>query len=439
MSDFQTVAAIDIGTTKIVVVAGTKDETGRPKILGVGKAPSKGVVRGAVQNVGEVATAIKNAVTKCKEASGISFKNVFVGIAGQNIRTLVTSHSMSIKNDMITQDDINALTQEVYNLNKEPGEEIIHVIPQSYSVDNQSIGLHPVGCTGRRLDGNFYVIIGQANAIQKIKQAIYMAGLNVVKMVLQPIASGDAVLTNDDKEVGALVADIGGGTTDIAIYHDNVLRSTAVIPFGGSSITSDIKTACQLLQRQAEQLKEQYASALAEAGYSTKVVTVKGSGRSDREISLMDLSTITNARLGEIIAGIAYEIEKSGYKDNISEIVVTGGCTKLKSILQLMKFTLNHEVRVGRPRGIDIENFDDMSGVEYSTAAGLLMKGIEYMETYNKIQQSATSTATSAVGSKDENSEKKQSTKEAPKKEGLMSKFKKMLNDFFSETDDSKI
>ena len=171
MSKISTFAAIDIGSTKVVAIVGTKDEMGRLKVLGFGEAPSKGVVRGSVQNVGEVSSAIKLAVKRCQDFSGVIFKNVFVGIAGQNIRTTEATHSRVIKNQIISKAEIDELTQEVYNLNKESGEEIIHVIPQYYTVDNNSIGLNPVGCFGKKLGGYFYVVIGRANAVQKIRQA----------------------------------------------------------------------------------------------------------------------------------------------------------------------------------------------------------------------------------------------------------------------------
>ncbi len=379
MSKSQIVAAIDIGTNKIVAIAGNKDELGRIKVLGYGEAPSKGVIRGSVQNIGEVASAISEAVRKCRTMSGLQFRNVFVGMSGQNIRSAVFSHSKYIANSEITKADVDQLTNEVYNLNKEPGEEIIHVIPQSYSVDNMNIGLTPEGFSGKKLDGEFLVILGNANASKAIRQAVVTTGLNIIKLIYKPVASAEAVLSSEDKEMGTLVADIGAGTTEVAIYHNKVLRSTSSIPFGGNSITNDIKMACQIIHRQAELLKVKHASALSQAGDAKKVIVIKGTnGRANKEVSLMDLTNITSARIDEIVAGIAHVMEQSGCTNDIAEIVLTGGSAKLANICQLVKFRLGRDVRIGKPRDFSDEGVR-LNEVEYSTIMGLLIKGFEYL------------------------------------------------------------
>ena len=385
MSKIQTIAAIDIGTTKIVAIVGTRDDNGNVNVLGFGEAPSKGVSRGSVQNVGEVSNAIKQAVRRCQESSGSIFKNVFVGIAGQNIKTTETSHTKVINNRVISQADVDELTAEVYKLTKgNNGEEIIHVIPQSYTVDNNSVKLNPVGCSGRSLTGTFYVVIGSADAVSKIKQAIEMSGLKILKIVLQSIAAGDAILTNDDKEVGTLVVDMGSGTTDVSVYYENALRDITVIPFGGNAITEDIKQGCQILWRQAESLKTQYAAALPDAGSDKSLITISNGTRADKEVSLADLAAITNARVEEIVAGIAHVLNETRYGDIISQIAITGGGSRLKNLTALMKYRLGREVAVSKPRGISAETCPKLFNVEYSTVVGLLVKGIEYMEKYNQ-------------------------------------------------------
>jgi len=386
MSKIQTIAAIDIGTTKIVAIVGTKDDEGNVNVLGFGEAPSKGVSRGSVQNVGEVSNAIRQAVRRCQESSGSIFKQVFVGIAGQNIKTTETSHTKVINNRVISQADVDELTAEVYKLTKENGEEIIHVIPQSYTVDNTSVKLNPVGCSGRSLTGTFYVVIGSADAVSKIKQAIEMSGLKILKIVLQSIAAGDAILTNDDKEVGTLVVDMGSGTTDVSLYYENALRDITVIPFGGNAITEDIKQGCQILWRQAESLKTQYAAALPDAGSDKSLITISNGTRADKEVSLADLAAITNARVEEIVAGIAHVLNETRYGDIISQIAITGGGSRLKNLTALMKYRLGREVAVAKPRGISAETCPKLFNVEYSTVVGLLVKGIEYMEKYNQRQ-----------------------------------------------------
>lgn len=443
MSKIQTIAAIDIGTTKIVAIVGTRDEQDNVSVLGFGEAPSKGVSRGSVQNVGEVSNAIRLAVKRCQESSGVGFKNVFVGIAGHNIKTIETSHTKVINNRMITQADVDGLTDEVYSLNKENGEEIIHVIPQSYTVDNNSVKLTPVGCSGRSLTGIFYVVIGRADAVRKIRQAIEMSGLNVLKIVLQSIAAGDAILTNDDKEVGTLVVDMGSGTTDVSVYYENALRNVTVIPFGGNAITKDIKTACPMLWRQAESLKIQYAAALPEAGSSKTLITINNGTRADKEISLADLAAVTNARVEEIIAGIAHVISESRYGDAISQVAITGGASRLKNITQLIKYRLGREVEVMKPRNFSAEGCPKLYNVEYSTVVGLLVKGIEYTEKYNQRQEAKAEEAKAAVSGGDTNNsgpfkanpgDDKPDKKDVPEKKlGLFGWFKEKINNLFAE------
>ena len=443
MSKINTIAAIDIGTTKIVAIVGTRDEKGNVNVLGFGVTPSKGVSRGSVQNVGEVSSAIKQAVQNCHRSSGVVFRNVFVGIAGQNIRTIETSHTKFISTSFISQNDIDELTKEVYNLNKETGEEIIHVIPQSYTVDNHSVGLNPVGCSGKSLGGTFYVVIGRANAVQKLRQAIEMAGLQVVKIVLQSIASGDAVLTNDEKEVGTLVADIGAGTTDVAIYQDKVLRNISVIPFGGNSITEDIKTACQILSRQAELLKIQHAAAIPDSNSDKTLVVINSERRSGKEVSLADIAAITSARMDEIVAGIANVLNESKYGDRISQIAITGGGSRLKSLTTLVKYRLGKEVEQMKPRNFSAESCPKLFNVEYSTAVGLLVKGIEYMENYwesvkggDNEQGDVNSEDSKQVGANSPSGEKK-AEKKKEKKPGFMSWVNDRLKSFFAEDENA--
>lgn len=446
MSNNHTIAAIDIGTTKIVAIVGTRDENGNVSVLGYGEAPSRGVIRGSVQNVGEVSAAIKQAVKQCTESSGVVFKNVFVGIAGQNIRTKETSHKKFINTPFITQADIDSLTQEVYGLSKGAGEEIIHVIPQSYTVDGTSTN-NAVGCSGKSLSGTFYVVIGSADAVHKIRQAIDMAGLQTVKIVLQSIASGDAVLTNDDKEVGTLVADIGAGTTDVAIYQDKVLRSISVIPFGGNAITDDIKSACQILARQAELLKIQHAAAIPDANADKTLVVVNGVGRSDREVSLADIAAIANARMDEIVAGIANALNESKYGDRISQIAITGGGSRLRSLATLIKYRLDRGVEQMKPRNFSADANPNLYNVEYSTAVGLLVKGIEYMETYREsvkssenktVEPKAQSADTNNKGAEDAKDDAKKNTKTNKKSSGFLTKVKGWVDSLFAESEDDE-
>lgn len=269
-----------------------------------------------------------------------------------------------------------------------------------------------------------------------------MAQLKVVKIVLQSIASGDAVLTDDDKEVGTLVADIGAGTTDVAIYQDRLLRSISVIPFGGNSITEDIKSACQILARSAEALKIQHANVMPESKFD-KTLVVVNSGRTEKEVSLADITAITNARMDEIVAGIANALNESKYGDKISQIAITGGGSKLKNLTTLVRYRLGRDVQQMKPRNISADSYPKLFNVEYSTAVGLLVKGIEYMEKLREklkaidvkpIDNSSDNKNATTQG--DDSQEDKKPVKKPEKKSGLFSKLGSMLKDFFTEDEE---
>ncbi|MBQ5452589.1 MAG: cell division protein FtsA [Bacteroidales bacterium] len=434
----QIIAAIDIGTTKVVAVAGVKDEFGKINILGSGQAESRGVVRGSVQNVSEVSAAINTAVTKCKAAAGCDFRNVFVGIAGQNVRTEINTHSKFIDSGIIKQADIDQLTSEVYTISKEAGEEIIHVIPQGYIVDGSNIVGSAAGCPGRKLEGRFFVAVGKANSITAIRQAVNMAGLNIVKIILEPIASSEAILTEDEKEAGVLVADIGGGTTDIAVYQKKVLKTTSYVPFGGNAVTADIKNACHIIERQAETLKIKYGSALNLSEYSKKIAVVNAFG-SAKEISFADLANIINARLDEILGGIACLIEKDGLRDSLTAgIVITGGGAKLNNIIRLIKFRLGMDVRLGQVRNVEV-NSCGLNDSEYTASVGLLIKGFEYLETY-LAGQSRAAQETQKNGAEVKEEQTKPAAGGASKekkKGGWFSRLKKFASEFLEDPEEN--
>ena len=440
------VAAVDIGTAKVAAIAGVKDEFGKITVLGCGEAESKGVIRGSVQNVGEAAAAVREAVSKCRSVSGTDFRDVFVGIAGLNVRCAVNSHSKYIDSGIVTQDDVDCITNEVYSINKEPGEEIIHVIPQGYYADDSYLGINPVGCPARKLSGDFYVAVGSANSVANVRRAVQLAGLNVVKIILAPIASGEAVLTADEKEAGVLLADIGGGTTDIAVYQNRVLKATSYVPFGGISVTNDIASACHIIARLAELLKTEYGSAFSGAGFGNKIAVVNSFG-SDREISFADLASVIIARMDEILGSVATVVDRYSLKNTLAAgIVITGGGSNLKNLAQLIKFRLGMEVRLAQPRGTGV------NGAGFSTAVGLMLKGFEYLESYEKMKkrQDAVSAqgqqkpSQNAQKNTDKPSEKNGGQKDGKKKSGgffssLISKIKNAATDFLEDPEDTKI
>jgi len=385
----QYVAAIDIGTTKIVAIVGKKNENGKIEILGLSKAPSKGVKRGVVLNIEETVGAIQQTVDDVQKRSGIVFTEVFVGIAGQHIKSMKNRGYIIRENyeDEIHKEEVFRLMEDMHKIHIDIGEEIIHVIPQNFIVDNETGVKSPIGMCGRRLEANFHIVIGQVAAAKNIEKCIRKANLTVKDLILEPLASSDAVLTEDEKEAGVVLVDIGGGTTDVAVYYDNIIRHTAVIPFGGNVVTKDIKEGCAILQRYAEQLKIQYGSALGDMAPGDKVVSIPGiSGREPKEISFKSLAYIIQSRMEEIIDAINFEIQVSGYADKLAAgVVITGGGAMLKHLPQLMKFKTAMDVRIGLPnKHLAGSARNEINQPMYATSVGLIMRGFDFLETYKK-------------------------------------------------------
>jgi cell division protein FtsA len=385
----QYVAAIDIGTTKIVAIVGSKNENGKIEILGLSKALSRGVKRGVVLNIEETVSAIETTVQDVQKRSGISFSEVFVGIAGQHIKSMKSRGYIMREayDDEITKEDVFKLIEDMHKIHIDIGEEIIHVIPQNFIVDNETGVKSPIGMCGRRLEANFHIVIGQVAAAKNIEKCIRKAGLTVKDMILEPLASSDAVLTDDEREAGVVLVDIGGGTTDVAVYYDNIIRHTAVIPFGGNVITKDIKEGCAILHRHAESLKIQYGSALGDIAPDDKVVSIPGiSGRDPKEISFKSLAYIIQSRMEEIIDAVNFEIQNSGYADKLAAgMVITGGGAMLRHLPQLMKFKTAMDVRIGIPNEhLSGSAKNEINQPMYATSVGLIMRGFDYLDTYKK-------------------------------------------------------
>jgi len=387
----QYVAAIDIGTTKIVAIVGKKNENGKIEILGLSKTLSTGVKRGVVQNIEETVSAIRKTVEDVQKISGITFSEVFVGIAGQHINSMKSRGYITRENyeDEIGKDEVFKLIEDMYKIHVNIGEKIVHVLPQNFIVDNEAGVKNPVGMCGKRLEANFHIVIGQIASAKNIEKCIQKADMEVKEMFLEPLASSDATLTDDEKEAGVVLVDIGGGTTDIAVYYDNIIRHTAVIPFGGNVVTKDIKEGCAILQRQAEALKTQYGSALGDTAPDNKVVSIPGiSGRDSKEISFKNLAYIIQSRMEEIIDEVNFEIQNSGYANKLAAgVVITGGGAMLRDLPQLVRFKTAMDVRIGYPNehlaGTSKTEID-LNQPMYATAVGLIMKGFDYLDIYKK-------------------------------------------------------
>lgn len=377
------VVGLDIGTTKIAAIVGKLNENRKLDILGFGKADSLGVRRGMVCNIENTVDAIKQAVQQAKESSGVDIKYVHVGIAGQHIRSEQQASRLIRKksDEDITDTDIQQLTDNMYDLCMTPGEEIIDVVPQEYIIDGESGIKQPVGMLGSSLEAKFHIIVGQTAAAKNIYKCVTRAGLEVVDLILEPIASAQAVLSEEEKEAGVVLVDIGGGTTDLAVFYDGVIRHTAVIPFGGDIVTEDIKEGCGVINRYAEELKLKFGSALARENNEGQIVAIPGlKGRPPKEISLKNLAHIIEARMTEIIEQVMYEIKMSGYERKLSAgIVLTGGGALLKHVLQLTQFHTGKDVRIGYPNEhlSNNQKVKDITSPIYSTGIGLVLMGVE--------------------------------------------------------------
>ena len=374
---------LDIGTTKIVAMVGEKNQFNKVKILGVGKSQSLGVHRGVVNNITQTIQSIKIAVDEAKSKSGVDVKEVAVGIAGQHIRSLQHSDYITRENpdEVINENDIDKLIDQVYKLVMLPGEEIIHVLPQDFKVDGQSEIKEPIGMYGSRLEANFHIVVGQVSSIRNIGKCIKSSGLEMGDITLEPLASSDAVLSEEEKEAGVALIDIGGGTTDVAIFKDGIIKHTAVIPFGGNVITEDIKEGCSIIGNQAEQLKIKFGSAWPGENKDSEIVSIPGlRGRDPKEISLKTLSKIINARVVEILEQAYLEIKNYGHEDSkkklIAGIVLTGGGSQLRHLKQLTEYVTGMDTRIGFP-GEHLAGDSNKYNPIYSTAVGLLMKAIE--------------------------------------------------------------
>ena len=376
---------LDIGTTKIVAMVGKHDAYGKIEVLGTGKAKSLGVHRGVVNNITQTIQSIQQAVDEAESASGEKIREVVVGIAGQHIRSLHHSDYITRSNSeqVIDEDDIEKLINQVYKLVMLPGEEIIHVLPQDFKVDGQAEIKTPIGMYGGRLEANFHVVVGQVSSIRNIGRCIKSAGLELASITLEPLASADAVLSNEEKEAGVALIDIGGGTTDLAIFKDGIIRHTAVISFGGGMITEDIKEGCSIIEKQAELLKTKFGSAWPGENKDNEIVSIPGlRGREPKEITLKNLSKIIHARVVEIVEQVFLEIKNYGHEESkkklIAGIVLTGGGAQLKHIKQLVEYITGMDTRIGYPNEHLASNSDtELSSPLYATVVGLLMKGLK--------------------------------------------------------------
>lgn len=385
MENKELIVGLDIGTTKICVIVGRKNEYGKLEVLGMGKAVSDGVDRGVVTNIDKTVHAIEKAVEEASEMANVDIVDVIVGIAGQHIQSKIQSGSIMRQptDDEITIEDVRRLSSEMENILIPPGNTIIHVMPQDYTVDYEGGIKDPVGMSGTRLEADFHIITAQTTAINNINRCVRRAELTSKQLILEPLASSLSVLSDDEKEAGVCLIDIGGGTTDIAIFYENIIRHTAVIPLGGNIITKDIKEGCMVMQNQAELLKIRFGKAIIEEANPNEIVSIPGlRNRPPKEISIRNLASIIQARMEEIIEIVQNEIMQSGhYKKLAGGIVLTGGGSQMQFVSQLFEYMTGLDTRIGYPNEhLGKSVVEEVKSPMYATSVGLVLAGFKALD-----------------------------------------------------------
>src|SRR5687768_10270860 len=385
------IVGLDIGTTKIAAIAGRKNEFGKLEILGFGRANSNGVKHGQVLNIDEIIKAIRMALDNCYASNpNLEISEVYVGIAGHHIKSLQTRGDIVRQqtDDEISQREIDQLISDQYKTYIPAGDQIIDVIPQEFTVDNFQNIPDPIGYSGVKVGANFHIITGDKNAIRNINRSVDKAGLKTKDLVLQPLASAAAVMCDHDLEAGVAIVDIGGGTTDLAVFYEGILKHTAVIPFGGENITNDIKTGLGVLKTQAEQMKVQFGSALAEEAKANAFITIPGlRGMAPKEISVKNLAGIIQARMSEIMDFVSYHLKQVGLDNRMLNggVILTGGGSQLKHLIQLTEYVTGLNARIGYPNEhLAAGHIEELAKPMYSTCLGLILKGYNDFENKRK-------------------------------------------------------
>ena len=444
MDDQKICVGLDIGTTKIVAMIGRQNEYGKIEILGVGKSKSLGVHRGVVNNITQTIQSIQQAIQEAEAEASEKIDEVTVGIAGQHIRSLQHSDYITRNNSelVIDEADIDRLINQVHKLVMLPGEEIIHVLPQEFKVDGQAEIKEPIGMYGGRLEANFHVVVGQVSSIRNIGRCVKSAGLTLEGITLEPLASANAVLSREEKEAGVALIDIGGGTTDLAVFKDGIIRHTAVIPFGGNVITEDIKEGCSIIEKQAELLKIKFGSAWPGENKDNEIVSIPGlRGREPKEITLKNLSKIIHARVVEIIEQVYVEIKNYGHEEQkkklIAGIVLTGGGSQLKHLKQLVEYITGMDTRIGYPNEhLAGSSDDEVASPLYATAVGLVMDGLKRQER-KRAEQQAEETESEQSSAETETAENMDEVVQPQKKErrSYFESFVERIKDFLDNAE----
>ncbi len=451
------IVGLDIGTTKIAAIAGRKNEYGKLEILGFGRANSNGVQHGMVLNIDQTIKAIQTALENCYASNpNLEINEVYVGIAGHHIKSLQTRGDIVRQHneEEIKQQEIDQLIGDQYRTYIPAGDQIIDVIPQEFTVDNFQNIPNPIGYSGVKVGANFHIITGDKNAIRNINRSVEKAGLLTKDLVLQPLASAAAVMCDQDLEAGVAIVDIGGGTTDLAVFYEGILKHTAVIPFGGENITNDIKTGLGVLKTQAEQMKVQFGSALSDEAKTNAFITIPGlRGMAPKEISVKNLAAIIQARISEIMDFVTYHLKQVGLDTRMLNggVILTGGGSQLKHLVQLTEYITGLNARIGYPNEhLASGHIDELAKPMYSTCIGLILKGYNDYEnnqkqfegTFRKVEIPGSLQEQPIVDEVVDVAETAGSNGKARQRKslkGFMDSFKNGLIDLFKEEEDAKL
>ncbi|GAB4293205.1 MAG: cell division protein FtsA [Ignavibacteriaceae bacterium] len=393
------IAGLDLGTTKVCAVIAERKDDGRIDVLGFGIAPSEGLHKGLVSNIGKTAEAIKTAMAIASNRAGLEVTKVNVGVAGEHITSIRHRNYVTINRDEkeILQEDLDRLEADVRTIRIPSDRQILHIIPEEFSVDHQPGIESPLGMSGSRLEATNHVVLASVPAIQNIKKAVERAGLQVLEYILQPIASSTSVLEESEKDLGVALIDIGGGTTDIAIYHKKSIKHTKVIGVAGNQVTNDIRESLGVVTEEAEMLKKEYGYATESAIIKDEDILIRGVGaRGNTKIPISLLTQIISLRMRELFTLIDNELRSTGFKNKIKAgVVLTGGGALLKGCIELAEEVFGLPTRMGVPQELGEALSGEIESPEFATVAGLIRsvpggKSSEYQNMFKRKKQKGT-------------------------------------------------
>ncbi len=378
------IVGLDIGTTKICVVVAGTDANGKVNILGIGRAVSDGITRGVVTHIDRTTASVAHAIAEAQASSGVAIRSVIVGIAGDHIQSFQSRGVIGISGPEheVTRADIDRLIEDTKRVSLPADRKIIHVIPQEFIIDGQDGIYDPLGMSGVRMEANVHIITGLVSAAQNIYKCVQRAGLEISDMVLEPLASSYAVLDDEEKEVGIALLDIGGGTTDLAVFEERTIRHTAVIGVAGRKVTDDIRKGLGILTEQAERLKREHGCAYVSSVIDNEPLVLPGvGGRTPVEIDKRVLAQIIQPRMEEILEIAALEIKRSGYAKHLAGgVVLTGGGALVKGTADLARDVLGMPVKIGIPAGFSGGLVREIENPAYATAVGLIYHGLKHSQ-----------------------------------------------------------